>query len=157
MQESLSRIRKAVWQVMVIIVVGLTLGISTNAVRHDGLPLLKPAKQDITVFSISDAWTLFRQGKVVFLDARELEAFQSVHLPGAVHVPPEAAMGQADRLKQLAGEGKMLVAYCDGQGCKKAMDLALSLQSIRVPGIGVMPDGWQGWMDSGLPIEEGMK
>jgi rhodanese-related sulfurtransferase len=57
------------------------------------------------------------------------------------------------RLRELEGTGKVLVAYCDGQGCTKAEELAkiLRAEGIRAPGI--FADGWMGWMDKGYPVD----
>jgi rhodanese-related sulfurtransferase len=160
MQGLIDRLKKAAWQVALMIVLGVVLAVCTNALRHDGLPLLPPTSvkdeaQAIKMFSVGDAWKLYRQGRAIFLDARDVYTYSSAHLPGAINVPPEAAKSRAAQLKELAKENKVLVAYCDGKGCNKAMELALSLKADRVPGVAVLPEGWQGWMESGYPIEEG--
>lgn len=138
-----------------IILVGAIGGLGVNAFRHDGLPLLKTCRKEIAVFSVSEAWRLFQQGKAVYLDARELDIYQSAHLPGALHVPLESAKARERELKKLAGSGKLLITYCDGQGCNKALDLAKALAADGVPGVSTMPDGWEGWMEAGFPTAEG--
>lgn len=155
MQGFAQRFRKAAWQGSLIIFLGLILSLGVNALRHDGLPVIVQGKQSVTVVSVDDAWKLFQQGKVVFLDAREVENYQSAHLPEAVSVPVESAKVKEAEVRRLAEGGRKLVAYCDGQGCGKARDLAEALAADKVPGVVVMPDGWQGWMQAGLPVDEG--
>jgi len=151
----MERFKRALWRGSVIIILGLIFGLGINAMRHDGLPLLRPGNQEITVVSVADAWKVFRQGKAVFLDAREAEVYRSAHLPGALHVPLESVKAREAELKKLAGSNKMFITYCDGQGCSKARDLATALSAERIPGIAEMPDGWQGWMEAGFPVDEG--
>jgi rhodanese-related sulfurtransferase len=158
MQRLIDRLKKAAWQASLMLVLGIALAFGTHALRHDGLTLSSSRhveKQGIRLFSVSDAWKLYRQGKAIFLDARDVSAYGSAHLPGAIHVPLESAKDKAAQLKELAGRDKVLITYCDGQGCNKAMDLANSLEADRIPGVAVLPDGWQGWMDAGYPVEEG--
>jgi rhodanese-related sulfurtransferase len=151
----MNRFKKAIRQGLLMTVLGLVLGLGINALRHDGLPLLKSGKQEITVVSVGEAWKLYQQGKAVFLDAREAEVYRSAHLPGAIHVPVESARTKEAELRSFAESKKMLIAYCDGQGCNKAQDLAGALAADRLPGVAMMPEGWLGWMESGLPVEEG--
>lgn len=147
--------RKALWQGAVIILLGVVCGLGVNAVRHDGLPLLGLGKQELRTVSVGEAWKLYQQGRAVFLDAREPEVYQSARLAGALSVPPESAKVREAELKKLVGSGKMLITYCDGPDCNKALDLAKALAASGLPGVAVMPDGWQGWTEAGFPIDEG--
>jgi rhodanese-related sulfurtransferase len=152
----MDRFRKALRQGLLLILLGLALGLGANEVRHDGLPLLgRPAPQEITTVTVGEAWKLYQQGKAVFLDAREAEIYRSAHLPGAVHVTVESAVGRRADLMKLAEGNRLLITYCDGQGCGKARDLATVLIAERIREVAEMPDGWQGWMEAGFPIEEG--
>lgn len=140
------------------LMLGIGLAFITNGFRHDGLDLYpsKSVSKGPREVSIAEAWGLYRQGKAVFLDARDEYAYDSAHLPGALHVTPETVKKKAVQLKELAkGSTRTLITYCDGEGCGKAMDLALSLEANGISGVAVLPDGWQGWMDAGYPTEEG--
>lgn len=151
----MERFREALLQGAFIVILGVICGLGVNAVRHDGLPVLGPGKKELKTVSVFEAWSLYQQGRAVFVDAREPEVYQSARLPGALSVPPESAKVREAELKKPAGSGKMLITYCDGPDCNKALDLAKALAASGLPGVAVMPDGWQGWTEAGFPIDEG--
>lgn len=164
MQDMMVLIRKAVIQAALIVMLGMVLAVVVHTLRSDGLPFFSSGPEQKTtrigqgglkMLSASESWSLYHQGRAVFLDARDEYAYESAHLPGAIHVPPEVAGVKIHELRELARDRKVLIAYCDDRGCGKAVELATSLQAYGIQGVSVFPDGWQGWMDSGYPIEEG--
>lgn len=158
------KIRKAAVQAAIIIFIGLVTAFLVNELRPGGLPVLpgnESAKDagklsgSIKDYSADECLKLLQEGKVVFLDAREEPLYVSGHLPGALHVPKEMADQRLQRLKGLEQSGKVLIAYCDGQGCLKAEELLKILQARGLNSLGLFADGWIGWMDRGLPFDEG--
>jgi rhodanese-related sulfurtransferase len=164
MQDMMVLIRKAVIQAALIVMLGMVLAVVVHALRPDGLPFFSSGPERKTtqigqsglkMLSASESWSLYHQGRAVFLDARDKYAYESAHLPGAIHVPPEVVNVNIHELRDLARDSKVLIAYCESRGCGKAVELAASLQAYGIRGVSVFPDGWQGWVDSGYPIEEG--
>jgi rhodanese-related sulfurtransferase len=164
MLELKDRMKKAAVQATLMLLLGIILAFIVNALRSDGLSFFQAGPEQkvsrvgsniVKAFSASESWSLYEQGRAVFLDARDVYAYQSAHLPGALHMPPEAVSGKIRELRGLTKNNKVIIAYCEGQGCTKAVELATSLQANGIQGVAVLPDGWQGWMDSGYPIEEG--
>ncbi|WP_341677905.1 rhodanese-like domain-containing protein [Niveibacterium sp. SC-1] len=79
----------------------------------------------------TDSWDLSEAlnagAAVVVIDARNNEAFEAEHIPGAVSFPhrtmtPEST-AQLDR-------SKLYVTYCDGIGCNASTRGALKLASL---------------------------
>ena len=156
------KIITALKEAALILVLGLVLAFAINALRPGGLvikpvhtkeagaPILSPR-----IYSADDCLQLLQAGKAVFLDAREAALYKMGHLPGALHVPKEKAEQYLPQLIGLVRSGKVLIAYCDGQGCMKAQELMKILQGKGVRAPGLFSDGWDGWMEKGLPIDEG--
>ena len=147
-----------------ILVLSLVLAFTINAFRPGGLAIIpvhtkqKEAGAPIInprVYSADDCLQLLQAGKAVFLDAREAALYKMGHLPGALHVSKEKAEQYLPQLIGLERGGKVLIAYCDGLGCKKAEELLRTLQGRGIRALGLFADGWQGWMEKGLPIDEG--
>jgi rhodanese-related sulfurtransferase len=118
--------------------------------KEAGTPMINPR-----IYSTEDCLHLLQAGKAVFLDAREESLYMMGHLPGAIHVPREMLDQNLERIKQAGKGNKILIAYCDGQGCRKAEELLRALQMCGIKASGLFADGWQGWMEKGLPIDEG--
>lgn len=158
------RIITALKEAASILVLSLVLALAINALRPGGLVVI-PAHAQVKeagapminprIYSADDCLKLLQNGKAVFLDAREAALYKMGHLPGALHVPKEKAEQYLPQLRGLERGGKVLIAYCDGQGCTKAEELMKILQGKGIKAPGLFSDGWQGWMDKGLPIDEG--
>ncbi len=158
------KIITALKEAALILVLSLVLTFAINALRPDGLAIIpvhahpKGAGAPISgprIYSADDCLHLLQEGKAVFLDAREAALYKMGHLPGALHMPKEMVDQNLVRLKEKERGNKILITYCDGQGCKKAEELLRTLQGRGITALGLFADGWQGWMEKGLPIDEG--
>jgi len=164
MEDIQGKIRKAATQAAVVVLFGLTTAFLVNALRAQGLLLFpegvslkgKTARaSQFKAYSADESLRLLQEDKAVFLDAREEALYTMGHIPGALHMPREKVEQGLNGLKGLEGRGKVLIAYCDGQGCRKAEDLVKVLQQKGVKALGLFPDGWEVWMDRGYPMDEG--
>jgi rhodanese-related sulfurtransferase len=158
------KIITALKEAALILVLSLVLAFAINALRPGGLAIMSVHAQpkeagapmiNPRIYSADDCLQLLQADKAVFLDAREAALYKLGHLPGALHVPKEKADQYLPQLIGLERGGKVLIAYCDGQGCMKAEELMKILQGKGVRAPGLFSDGWQGWMEKGLPIDEG--
>jgi rhodanese-related sulfurtransferase len=112
------------------------------------------AVSDTKSITLKAAHAAFQKGEALFLDARELEAFQSGHIQGAVHLPVEAFMDSLDYLDTLE-PNQLIITYCDGADCNASIDLAGELNIMGFTNIHFFFGGWQEWTDAGYPIEGG--
>jgi rhodanese-related sulfurtransferase len=158
------KIITALKEAALIFVLSLVLALVINTLRPGGLVVIpahtQPKEAGVSIinpriYSADDCLRLLQAGKAVFLDAREEALYKKGHLPGALHVPKEKAEQYLPQLRGLERGGKVLIAYCDGQGCVKAEELMKILQGKGIKAPGLFSDGWQGWMDKGLPIDAG--
>jgi rhodanese-related sulfurtransferase len=164
MAMAVHRLMVGVRQGTVLLITGLALGAAFNGIRTDGLPwkgawspsaVAEAQYKGLQVISAKEAWSLQQAGQALFLDARDPFSFQEGHLPGALNVPPEEARAFAEDLKGLAQGGMQLIAYCDGKDCPLSPELARALQSLGVPLVRVLVDGWSRWREEGFPVEKG--
>jgi rhodanese-related sulfurtransferase len=151
-------------EVVLLLVLGFVLALVINVLRPSGLVVIPAYTQpkgvgapmiNPRIYSAEDCFLLLQAGKAVFLDARGADLYKMGHLPGALHMPKEMADQNLVRLKEMERGNKILITYCDGQGCQKAEELLKVLQGRGIRALGLFADGWQGWMEKGLPIDEG--
>lgn len=86
--------------------------------------------------------------KITFIDARPAKEFEQKHLPGARSIPiPEIA----SRFSEIPKSGRV-VLYCD---CKPydVADRAVFLEYRGFRNVFIMPEGYQGWVKRGYPLE----
>lgn len=84
----------------------------------------------------------------VLLDVRSAEAYQALHVPGAVSVPHR--MIDAAVLASF-GADLCFVVYCAGPHCNGADQAAWKIASRGYP-VKLMIGGITGWADEGLPF-----
>ncbi len=86
--------------------------------------------------------------RVILLDLRNAEEFQTGHLPQARHVP---VADLAKFLKRLP-PGRKVLAYCRGPYCVTSLDGAETLRRRGRPAAR-LPFGVPEWKAAGLPVE----
>ena len=86
--------------------------------------------------------------KVVLIDLRPAKEFEQKRLPGARSIPLAEI---ANRFSEIPKSGRV-VLYCD---CKPydVADRAVFLEYRGFRNILIMPDGYQGWVKRGYPLE----
>jgi rhodanese-related sulfurtransferase len=92
-----------------------------------------------------------------FVDVREPDEFSAGHLPGARNFPRgflevKADLAHAKRDPWLADRDRRLVLYCGG-GHRSAL-AADTLQQMGFTRVVSLSEGWTGWTQRGLPVEE---
>ncbi|MCW1381934.1 rhodanese-like domain-containing protein [Novosphingobium sp. KCTC 2891] len=90
---------------------------------------------------------MLRSGKAVVVDVREVDEFESGHIPGAINMP--LSTFQPSRLPDTAG--KTLVLNCLG-GKRSAM--ALDKCAVAQSAVDThLAGGFGAWQSAGLPVE----
>ena len=151
------KVLRSLLQAALLVVVGALAGAVFNTVRHEGLPWSSTvpapgAEGAVPSVSAADAWREYRKGLVQFIDARSAGEYEAGHLPGALSLPVEQAGDLADGVRIPAG--RTAVIYCSDPACPKSAQLASLLSKRGLTGLKVMPEGWAGWYEAGLPYEE---
>lgn len=156
------KIRSGFMQGAILVIVGTAVALGANMIRAEGLVLPGDWNSSVVThshrFSLitpEEAFTLYNENKILFVDAREPSAYEQGHLPGALNVPHYDAEKYLEQLKSVVKAGKELVTYCSGPDCPMSFDLAEILKTHGIGPVKVMEQGWIAWYESGFPIEEG--
>jgi len=115
---------------------------TVEAVRRSGLQTLTPAQ----------AMEALKQGRYLVVDARDSEEFAGGHVPGAVNVSSEAVLTGMEDVSRLPRDRDLLL-YCSNLACPKSKDLAKGLTEMGYTRLSVMPEGLDGWIAAGGPVE----
>ncbi|MFZ4777958.1 MAG: rhodanese-like domain-containing protein [Terrimicrobiaceae bacterium] len=147
----------------------LALGLLTNLIRREPLPLLyeDPAMRIVRAVSpagqveIREPETIdFKQAKVaakdsrvLFVDARASAFFELGHIPGAINLPREEIL-QSKGLADLTEKARPLIVYCSGEDCEDSRIVAQGLSAMGYSNVSVYAGGWEEWSASGSPVQK---
>ena len=103
-----------------------------------------------STISTNDLKTKIDQMRVMVVETLASEQYREAHIPGALNIPPERINELAPQL--LRGRRNHHILH----------EHTLTCQRIRCPCIGgdgvqergAHPEGKQGWMEAGLPLEK---
>lgn len=99
----------------------------------------------------------YGQGRIIFVDARDITHFHEGHIPGAYrfdHYRMEETLGEVLPVCLVADQ---VVVYCNGGSCEDSEYAANDLVQLGVtPGqVFVYAGGITEWKSRGMPIERG--
>jgi rhodanese-related sulfurtransferase len=152
------------YQVIIILLFSLGMGLMVNALRLTPLPLIgdwshgafssKP-KRDIPTIPVEEAAVKFLSREALFLDARSRADYKLGHIKGALNL----SVHNADFGKRLqefwleVDHDRELIVYCDGIGCTSSPELASVLKGLGYRDVKILINGWTEWMMAGMPFE----
>ena len=124
-----------------LLVLAFSLGLSSNFLRAQPLPLFEKMPELFSgEISVDETFLKWRRKEALLLDARSTESFRKAHLPDALFSEEEPP------------RGRMVIVYCSGRLCPKASEKAAELRARGYDEVWVMPDGIQGWNAAGHPL-----
>jgi 3-mercaptopyruvate sulfurtransferase SseA len=154
-----------------IMFVATLLGITVNAVRPGGIPLVQKGAPVSTVqhgattdsvateavvegaVSLSEMKRIYDAGTAYIIDARDPFEYEEGHIPGAINVPYDRL---PEYLDMLSGEVPMdgeVIVYCRGPDCDFSDTLATELKILGYQNVRVFPGGWEHWTAAGYPVD----
>lgn len=151
-------LQRCVREAGMILALAVVWGLCWNALDPRGVALGEPipprSATDPRFIDHATAVELWRDSpQTVFIDVRNIAAWNAGHIPGATHLPSdrfaEAWAGLADRLRPEDD----LVLYCDGPHCDLALQMLGRLRELGYLRLRVYEGGWQAWYASGLQRE----
>lgn len=149
-----------VLRLAVILSVGMAAALGTNALRSDGIPLIRPTAEElmrregVTPVHLDTAKILQALPGVLFVDARPANAFRRGRIPGAVNFPDMEFSDRIAAFRDSVPFDRSLVVYCDGIECRASEALAKDLAAAGYRYIHLFFGGWIEWRDAGLEIEK---
>jgi rhodanese-related sulfurtransferase/predicted transcriptional regulator len=105
-------------------------------------------KAAMEAISAEELLARMARDEVTVLDVRPYAEYAAGHIPGAVHVAPDALESELHKLD----DSKTIVAYCRGAYCVYAFH---AVQTLHQQGIEALrlADGLPEWRAAGLPIQ----
>jgi|ETNmetMinimDraft_25_1059894.scaffolds.fasta_scaffold25769_2 rhodanese-related sulfurtransferase len=147
-------------QMLAIVILSLVVGLITNILRSDSIPIL--AKKISIVEDLNDvsgepvsitldqAKNLFDKG-VVFVDARDDQYFKEGHIPNAWN--SGFFMELMFKLDSAQTKIGPVVLYCSDDECGSSEELANDLFNEGFTKLYVFKGGWLEWSKAGYPVE----
>lgn len=163
-REFTVRIGRAVIQVMLLIFFVGNLAISVNAWRSKPLPLVADwsaqknqalSRGETPTIPWEEAKEAWLMAAAVFVDARPSEQFVLGHIEGARNLPWEAFDQKFPQVFADIPKDRLVIAYCDGEGCNLSHELAAGLRGKGYSHVRVLANGWSAWQMAKMPTETG--
>ncbi|BBO68758.1 hypothetical protein DSCA_26880 [Desulfosarcina alkanivorans] len=157
-------VKQASKEAVVLILIAIGLALAVYALRpdkigdppvavndgDDGQLLAQSAFSEI---SVDEAARLFTEKNAVFADARHRADFDAGHIKGAVHLYAADPEAWLPAFLSATDPAATIVAYCDGEDCHLAPQLAEILYLNGFVHVSYLKDGWTRWREAGLPVE----
>ncbi|MFI5329467.1 MAG: rhodanese-like domain-containing protein [Desulfobaccales bacterium] len=109
--------------------------------------------QGVKTLDLAQAYQIWQQKRVLFVDARKAEEYQELHVQGAMNVPPETwgELASSELMKKdRMGE---LVVYCSQESCDDALKLAKKLREAGFTRVLAFTGGFRAWDEAGYPAD----
>ncbi len=145
---------------LLIVLVSAAVGVAVNRLSPPARrlsywrtppPPLAPAK----TVSLTEAETLWRTGRAVFLDARAPADYAAGHIPLAQNLPASSFEARYPAVAGSLTAEQPVVVYCDGVDCDLSHRLMEELGQVGITNVRVLVNGWTTWRQAGLPANQG--
>lgn len=147
-------------QAGMVLAASLLLALGINAVRPDGVPVIRPTKEalalraGITPIQLDTAKLLLQDPNVLFVDARPRNVWKRGRIPGAINFPEEVSDSLMPSFRDSVPMDRPLVVYCDGEECRSSDLLSKKLSQAGYKYVYLFFGGWIQWRDAGERTEK---
>jgi len=146
---------KLIKEIIIIFLLSAVSSLLYNAVLNKNVSLVYQKKEfkQGQILSTKDAQRLFRNGDVLFIDARTKEDYEDGHIKNAQNLPVHSSRMEKMNFMSTIPRDKKIVVYCIDADCPSAERLSSELNFMGYKNIMIYSDGWDGWEKAGYPIE----
>ena len=152
--------RTALTEAAMIVAAATILGFAFTGITGKGLFAIPPEPSSSatpesvtsTFLSYEEAQGLFALKRALFIDSRHAYDFGAGHISGAVSLPLQEFNMNHPILSNLSRD-RLIVVYCDGEGCNSSVELAKLLYGSGYSHVKVFFGGWTEWLAHGQPTE----
>jgi rhodanese-related sulfurtransferase len=102
--------------------------------------------------STKDLKTKLNSGKIKVVETLAPERYREAHIPGALNIPPERIKELAPQM--LPNQEAEIITYCTNSHWHASEYAARELAAMGYTNVSHYPEGKQGWMEAGLPVEK---
>ena len=132
----------------------------TPTPHKEDVPATEAPKHPFTPASIGEMidWCQsqeYASGQVVFIDARNDEAYEEGHIPGAFQVDNYNFDRDFPLFQQDIEEADVVVVYCGGGECEDSIFVASALEGLGIARskLRVFEGGINQWLAEDLPVD----
>lgn len=152
-----------------IMLVATLVGVTVNAMRPGGIPLIQKGAPVSTVqhgvapdttatavegaVSLAEMKRLFDANASYIIDARDPAEYDEGHIPGAINIPYDRLPEYLDMLSAEVPMDGDVIIYCRGPNCDFSDQLATELRILGYQHVRVFTGGWEQWSSAGYPVE----
>jgi len=151
-------------QALMITVAAVVLGLIVNALRPQGLDLLRspepvspaatgPAAAGPQPIELAAALDHLNSGAAIFIDARSEYDYAAGHIATARNFQEKNMDVWMPDFFSTTSPETPLIIYCSGPRCHLAERLAKRLYGLGFTAAQILADGWNGWLASGYPTD----
>jgi len=101
---------------------------------------------------IDNAYALFKQGKALFIDARDHSFFRYSHIPHSISYPYQERENWVNIFSKKVERDSLIITYCDSKICGLSRALSDYLLSWGYNNIYYLAGGIDQWRTKGYPI-----
>jgi rhodanese-related sulfurtransferase len=105
-----------------------------------------------STISTKDLKSKLDQKQVTVVETLAPERYREAHIPGALNIPPERIKELAPQL--LPKKDAEIITYCTNNHWHASEYAARELAAMGYKKVAHYPEGKQGWMEAGLPVEK---
>ncbi len=121
-----------------------------------------PPPSPFEVVNLAAALALFEHpnaavGLHVFVDARDDDHYESGHIPGALQCDHYRIDQFLPTVVSIAAAAEKVIVYCNGGECEDSLAVCGDLLQADIPRAKILlfKEGWQAWIQAGLPQAAG--
>jgi rhodanese-related sulfurtransferase len=105
-----------------------------------------------STISTIDLKSKLDQKQVTVVETLAPERYREAHIPSSLNIPPERIKELA--LQLLPNKNAEIVTYCANTHWHASQYAARELAAMGYKNVAHYPEGKQGWMEAGLPVEK---
>ena len=109
--------------------------------------------QGIKTLNLAQAYTLFQDGKALFIDARPADEYAELHIPKALNITPEMLENGGAATVAGIAKDREIVVYCSQASCDLALRVAEKLQAQGFSRAMAFMGGFRAWDEAGYPAD----
>jgi rhodanese-related sulfurtransferase len=106
----------------------------------------------LRIYSLILQSTFDQKQRIIVVETLAPERYREAHIPGALNIPPEKIKELAPQL--LPNKDAEIVTYCAKTHRHASQYAARELAALGYTHVAHYPDGKQGRMEAGLPVEK---
>ena len=105
------------------------------------------------VVTLAQVKRLLAEGRGLFIDARDTEAYRKGHMKGSINIFGDEPDLHFPELAPLPRD-TLIVLYCNGPDCHLGRALAEFMSVMEFTNLFLYDDGWEGWQKAKMPEEQ---